>query len=155
MRAAFAAPLTMRTAEAHDAHFVSELAGRAFAEYDPRAASTTLRLMQQPRACTLLAERAERPIGFAIVAAETSDVLALNAIAVLESERGRGVGQRLLHAAERYARARAYRLLSLTTAQANLAALELFLRSGFAITERHASYYFGRQPACRLAKRLR
>jgi ribosomal protein S18 acetylase RimI-like enzyme len=154
MRAAFDA-IAMRTANPRDAGFVRELAARAFGEYDPRAASTTSHLMNQPGAHTLLAERAERPIGFAILRPESGTVLALNAIAVIESERGRGVGRRLMQAAERYARARGFRTLSLTTAQANLAALDLFLRAGFEITERHAKYYAGDQPACRLAKRLR
>lgn len=155
MRATFDAPIAMRLANPSDARFVRELAARAFGEYDPHAAATTGRLMLQRGAHTVLAERAERPIGFAILQPETGNVLALNAIAVLETERGRGVGRRLMQAAEHYARDRAFRILSLTTAQANLAALDLFLRLGFEITERHERYYAGGQPACRLAKRLR
>jgi ribosomal protein S18 acetylase RimI-like enzyme len=59
-----------------------------------------------------------------------------------------------MQAVERYAKARGFRALSLKTAQANLAALDLFLRNGFAITERAELYYFGGQPACRLVKTL-
>src|ERR1051325_5080064 len=101
MRAAFDAPVTLRVATANDARFVSELATRAFGEYDPRAASTTRAMMNRGGARTLLAARAERPIGFAITQPETGAILALNAIAVLESERGRGVGKRLLQTIER------------------------------------------------------
>ncbi len=144
----------MRAATPSDARFVRELAAQAFGEYDAHAARTTSGLMAQAGARTSLVLRAERPIGFTIVRPETRAVLAVNAIAVLEGERGRGVGQRLMLAAERYARARAFRALSLTTAQANLAALDLFLRLGFTITERQARYYFGGQPACRLVKPL-
>lgn len=78
----------------------------------------------------------------------------IDAIAVVAAERGRGVGRSLMLAAERDAHARGVRSLSLVTAHANLAALDLFLRCGFAITRRVALRYARGQDACRLVKSL-
>jgi len=154
MRSAFETAVMLRAAAPADLQAVSELGGRAFAEYDPHAARTTRHLVRSPGALTLLAERAERPIGFVIVRPQDRAVMAVDAIAVAESERGRGVGKRLMRAAEQRARTGGFRVLSLKTAQANVAALDLFLRLGFTITERAGLFYFGRQPACQLLKRL-
>lgn len=147
------AVVTVRAAGPNDAGFVRELAAEAFAEYDSFAARTAAGLMREPRARTWIAERAERRLGFVIVRT-LGDALALNAIAVARSERGRGVGRLLLRAAERQARGHGLRTLVLNTAQANLAALDLFLRAGFVISDRSALRYRGGQPACRLEKRL-
>jgi ribosomal protein S18 acetylase RimI-like enzyme len=154
VRSVFDAVITLRAAKPSDTRFIRQLAGQAFAEYDPTAALTTGNMLLEPGARALLAERAGRPLGFVIVRPQAGQALALNAIAVAERERGRGVGQRLLRAVEQFARARGCRTLALTTAQANVAALELFLRSGFEIVDRSSRHYFGGQPACRLEKRL-
>lgn len=154
MRQSPTSAVTLRAARASDAAFVRQLGGRAFAEYDPRAARTTGYLMDERGARTLIAERAERALGFVILQPEPGAVLSLNAIAVVENERGRGVGRRLMQGAEDYARAEGFRTIALTTAQANLAALDLFLRAGFEIVDRSFTRYFGRQPACHLSKQL-
>jgi ribosomal protein S18 acetylase RimI-like enzyme len=133
---------------------VSELAREAFGEYDPSAARTTTRMMLEAASKTLLAERGEERLGFAIVRAH-GDALAVDAIAVLPAERGRGVGKLLMRAAEQQARARGLSRLTLNTAQANLAALDLFLRLGWVIVDRAATRYWRGQPACKLEKRLR
>ena len=70
-------------------------------------------------------------------------------------QRGKGIGQRLMEEAERHAKRCGAERLSLHTAQANLAALALFLRCGFSITQRSASGYSRPQPTCRLEKPLR
>jgi ribosomal protein S18 acetylase RimI-like enzyme len=154
VRDAVEAPIRLRAATQLDASFVEQLAARAFGEYDPHAARTTLGLMRRRGARTLVAERAERPLGFVILQQQSRTVLGVDALAVIEQERGRGLGQLLMRAAERLARQRGFAALALSTAQANLAALDLFLRLGFVITERAGRYYFGGQPACQLVKRL-
>ncbi|HYQ16495.1 MAG TPA: GNAT family N-acetyltransferase [Polyangiaceae bacterium] len=154
MRAAPEATLAIRTAAPSDAPFVRQLGGEAFSEYDPHAERATARMLVETASKTLIAEREGRPVGFVIVKPDASRVLALNAIAVLPSERGRGIGQRLLRAAEQYGRSQGMRAVALNTAQANLAALDLFLRAGFVITERTAMHYRRGQAACRLEKRL-
>lgn len=153
MRASQPAP-TVRRARASDAAFVQRLSAVAFAEYDPGAAGTAAHLMHVPGARTLLAERSGVPLGFVIVQRQRDGSLALTAIAVAPREQGLGVGRRLMQAAERVAKSQGIGRLTLTTAQANLAALDLFLRSGFVITSRNVFRYWRGQPACHLEKRL-
>jgi ribosomal protein S18 acetylase RimI-like enzyme len=153
VRASSESALALRIGTPSDEPFVRQLGGRAFAEYDPHAERTSAGLLLEAGSRTLIAERGGRPVGFVIVR-PAGEVLALNAIAVLPSERGRGIGQRLLRAAEQYGLSQGLRSVALNTAQANLAALDLFLRAGFAITERTAMHYRRGQAACRLEKRL-
>lgn len=153
MRASLPA-VCIRPAISGDAPFIRRLSAVAFAEYDPSAAHTTAQLLRAPGARALLAERTGVPVGFAIVSRDGKDSLALTAIAVAPRERGMGVGRRLLHALETEAKSRGIRRVTLTTAQANLAALDLFLRAGFVITSRSLVRYWRGQPACQLEKQL-
>jgi len=153
MRALLESEVAIRRATAVDAPFIHELSKLAFAEYDPNAARATANMMLETGAQTLLAERNGSPLGFVILHSRSSIALAINAIAVSPSERGKRIGQRLMHAAEQHAKSHGFTRITLTTAQANLAALDLFLRSGFSIIARN-SRYFGNQPACTLEKRI-
>lgn len=153
MRAPRESDVAIRRATPADAAFIRELAQLAFAEYDPNAAHAATAMMLEAGARTLLAERAGTPLGFVILHAQSSTALAINAIAVSPGERGKRIGQRLMQAAEHHARSHGFTRITLTTAQANLAALDLFLRSGFNITHR-TTRYFGNQPACKLEKRV-
>jgi dTDP-4-amino-4,6-dideoxy-D-galactose acyltransferase len=110
-------------------------------------------MMLESSAQTLVAERNGTPLGFVILHAPSSTQLAINAIAVNPSERGKRIGQHLMQAAEHHASSHGFTRITLSTAQANLAALDLFLRSGFTITHR-TTRYWGNQPACQLEKRL-
>jgi ribosomal protein S18 acetylase RimI-like enzyme len=152
MHALSEAGLAVRDVAPSDAQFIHQLSRAAFGEYDPRAGRTTANMMLEAGSQTLVAARSGTPIGFVILRRQSSEVLAVNAIAVTPSERGKRVGKRLLQAAEQYAKSHGFGRLSLCTAQANLAALDLFLRAGFVITDRTAIRYFGGQPACKLEK---
>jgi [ribosomal protein S18]-alanine N-acetyltransferase len=154
MRAAPELGVEVREARAGDEAFIRELAAASFREYDPRAAQTTATMMGEAGALTLLAERHGQALGFVILQPRAGGALAINAIAVAPSERGKRVGRRLMAAAERAAQARGLERLTLNTAQSNLAALDLFLRSGFVITARKPSGYLRAQPTCQLEKRL-
>ena len=79
----------------------------------------------------------------------------LCAIAVDESARGRGVGAQLLRFVERELERDGIRELSLHTAVANLAALELFMKHGFSVMQRLPRYYRGVFEALALRKQLR
>ena len=136
-----------------DAPFIHELSKLAFVEYDPNAARATANMMLETGAQTLLAERHGTPLGFIILHPQSPAELAINAIAVSPNERGKRIGQRLMQAAEHLAQSHGFTRITLSTAQANLAALDLFLRCGFTITRRNTRY-FGNQPACQLEKRL-
>jgi [ribosomal protein S18]-alanine N-acetyltransferase len=155
MHARAGAALQIRQASEADARFAVRLAEQAFGEFDPHAARTTDSLLREAGAETLIAVVAGEPAGFIVLGRTGGDVTHVNAIAVAPNQRGKGVGQRLMQEAERCAQRRSAKRLSLHTAQANLAALSLFLRCGFNITQRSASGYPRPQPTCRLEKRLR
>ena len=133
------------------------LARRAFGEYSPRAGVKSARAAMHPGVVTLVAVLGDAPAGFATLAvhAEGGRVIAsLDAIAVEPEHRGRGVGKTLLAGAERKAKAAGAAELTLVTAEANLAALDLFLRSGFEIYARLGRYYERGQNAVRMRKKL-
>jgi ribosomal-protein-alanine N-acetyltransferase len=140
-----------RTLGPSDHEFVRELSRTAFAEFARAPVATTLTMVQRHRA--FLAERGGVPIGFAVLRVDGSAELV--AIAVVEHERGRGVGRALLRLAEAAARRAGAPALSLHTADANLAALELFHKSGFRLERRLPRYYVGVFDACELRKELR
>jgi ribosomal protein S18 acetylase RimI-like enzyme len=107
----------------------------------------------EPRAVTVVAELGARPVGFAVVTA-SEERAHLDAIAVSARTRGRGVGRALLEHAEALAHSAGARTMVLVTADSNLAALDLFLRSGFEISARLPRFYARGQNALRLTKRL-
>jgi ribosomal protein S18 acetylase RimI-like enzyme len=140
-----------------DAPFVEELARAAFGEYSPRAGAPSVHAAALPGVVALVAVDAKGPVGFAMLTIHVmpgAPVASLDAIAVEEKERGRGVGKALLAGAERAAKKRHAVELKLVTAEANVAALDLFLRSGFSIVERHEQYYPRGQNAVAMRKKL-
>jgi [ribosomal protein S18]-alanine N-acetyltransferase len=135
-----------------DDAFIAKLSAQAFSELSPRAAERTLGLCQ--RSITLIAERAGEAVGFAALKAQKGGTAELLAIAVVERERGRGVGCRLLCAVERVARDRGSVAVELHTADGNVAALHLFVGAGFALRGRQDRYYRGAYDALRMIKTL-
>jgi ribosomal protein S18 acetylase RimI-like enzyme len=136
-----------------DHAFIERLGREAFTVFDPEAGPSTRRLAERPDAEALVAVRGRDRLGFVVLVTRGTAAW-IEAIAVLERERGRGVGMRLMRAAERAARGQGVRRLSLTTAAANVEALELFLRSGFRIERRVARFYAAGQDACVLGRSL-
>lgn len=155
MHARVGAALEIRPAAEADQRFAVQLGELAFGEFDPHAGRTTAGLPREVGAETLIALVGNEPAGFVVLGGTSARVVHVNAIAVAPNQRGKGIGQRLMQDAERHARRSGAKRLSLHTAQANLAALSLFLRCGFSITERDASGYSKPQPTCRLEKPLR
>lgn len=132
--------LIRRYADA-DVGFVRALADEAFSEYDgDRAASKVVALVSAARTHTLVAESSNRPVGFVSLGVE-GEGAHIAAIAIVRSARGRGIGARLLRAAETLARKLGARTMSLETGEANLAALDMFLRAGYRIEGRIPRYY--------------
>ena len=147
----------LRAYRAADAPFVEKLARAAFAEYSPRAGTPSVEAATHPGVVAIVAQSSSEPVGFAMLtihATRGAPFASLDAIAVEEKERGRGVGKALLAAAERAAKKRHAKELRLVTAEANVAALDLFLRSGFSIGERLERYYPRGQNAVSMRKRL-
>ena len=140
-----------------DAPFVERLARAAFGEYSPRAGAPSVEAATHPGVVAIVAANGSEPVGFAMLTIHTTrgaPFASLDAIAVEETERGRGVGKALLAAAERAAKKRQARELRLVTAESNVAALDLFLRSGFTIGERLERYYPRGQNAVSMRKKL-
>jgi len=120
---------------------VRALADEAFSEYDgAHAASKVVAMVGAPRTHTLVAERSKRPVGFVSLGVG-GDGAHIAAIAVVRDARGRGIGARLLRAAERLARSLGAQVVRLETGEANLAALDMFLRAGYRIETRIPRYY--------------
>ncbi len=146
--------VAIRRVEASDHGFLARLGREAFGDFDLRAEDHTLAIVRQAGVLTLVATLGEKPVGFASVELGRGGMAHLQAIAVTGAERGRGLGQRLLVAAERLARARGATFFHLTTAQANVEAIALFLKCGFAIDRRHRRFYGRGQDACTMVKDL-
>ncbi len=144
-------PSKIRRLLSSDEPFVGELSAQAFGEFARDAAASTLAMARQFGG--LVAERDGRALGFAVLRQERAGA-ELVAIAVLEEERGRGVGRALLEACEDAARRAGAPFLTLRTADANLAAAELFHKHGYRVTRRLPRYYAGVFDARELTKRL-
>ena len=142
-----------------DGPFVEALARQAFAEYSLRAGTTTVRAATLPGTLALVAVVTRDPIGFAMLTIHAKEderrrFVSHDAIAVDAAQRWRGVGKALLAGAEREAREQRATEFRLVTAEANVAALDLFLRSGFEIVERLERYYPRGQNAVAMRKKL-
>jgi ribosomal protein S18 acetylase RimI-like enzyme len=136
-----------------DDAFVAQLSEEAFGEYGARASSYTLAVTHRASTRTWVAVQAGLPVGM-VVLELGADEGAVLAVAVVARARARGIGGRLMQVAESYAAARGALRLSLFTADANVAALDLFLRRGFRIVGRRRWFYARRQDACKLEKAL-
>ncbi len=145
--------LSFRAKTAADDGFVERLSRQAFSDFEPLAGSRTLSLTRREGVVTRVAVREGERLGF--VSLELGrNVAWIQAIAVSPGERGRGVGARLMAEAVEAARRAGAARLRLTTAQANVEALELFLKCGFVIERRLPRHYARGQDACVLARAL-
>jgi ribosomal protein S18 acetylase RimI-like enzyme len=146
--------VTLRQAAKGDRPFIEALSSEAFGDFDRFAGAHTAQLLRGA-GVTLVAEYAGELAGFVVVELQkTRGTAHVQAIAVRRDHRGRGIGRRLLLAAENVARTRGAGALHLTTAQANVEALALFLKCGFRIERRMERFYPRGQDACYLIKPL-
>jgi [ribosomal protein S18]-alanine N-acetyltransferase len=143
--------LGLRRRRPSDDAFIERLSESAFSEYAFDARERALR--PRPGVVTLVAVLGDRPVGFAVISRRQT-VAQLDAIAVAEQQRGRGVGRALLAAVEREAARAGAGSVELATADSNLAALDLFLAAGYRIVRTIARFYPRGQTAHVLAKRL-
>jgi [ribosomal protein S18]-alanine N-acetyltransferase len=143
--------LSLRRRRPSDDAFILQLSEAAFSEYALDARERALR--SSGAATTLVAVLAERPVGFVVVRCKAA-IAQIEAIAVAEQQRGRGVGQALLSAAEREAKRTRAASVELATAASNLAALDLFLKAGYRIVRSQPRFYQRGQSAHLLSKRL-
>jgi ribosomal protein S18 acetylase RimI-like enzyme len=153
VRAGLDRAVTFRPKAADDDAFIERLSQTAFSDFDPIAGPHTLSLTRRDGVVTRVALRDGRRLGFVAVEFGRSGAW-IQAIAVGPSERGRGVGGKLMLEAMRVARRAGAARIRLTTAQANVEALELFLKYRFVIERRVPRHYSRGQDACVLGRAL-
>lgn len=101
-----------------------------------------LGLIRSRSACVLLASRKGRTVGYAVVLLRRGCRSArLYSIAVAAEEAGRGIGSRLLAAAESAARVRGAGRMHLEVREDNPDAVKLYQRAGFHPAGRRSDYY--------------
>lgn len=83
-----------------------------------------------------------------------TDIARLYSIAVADAARGRGLGEALVHAVERAARARGCQRLRLEVRQDNAGAIRLYERLGYRRFGAHAGFYEDGADAWRYEKDL-
>src|SRR4051794_33013169 len=87
--------VSVRRFTPEDRAFVAALSERAFAEYGRTQAPYTLSVIDRPDTGTWLGVEGDVPIGLLVLELRGSHATIL-AVAVTESARGRGIGQRLM-----------------------------------------------------------
>jgi len=111
------------------------------------------RFLSSPRAVLVVHAQASRCVGYGLVIFHPAGRIArLYSLAVDPFARGKGIGSRLLSAAERAARLCGTELLRLEVSDQNLSAQQLYLKSGFEVFGRHPGYYDDGSNALRMQK---
>lgn len=113
------------------------------------------RFLNSPGAALMVAEQADRLVGYALVLFHSRSVVArLYSIAVVPRFVGLGVGALLLEAAEASARERNYRSIRLEVRVDNAAAIALYRKAGYREFGRYAGYYDDGADALRFQRPL-
>lgn len=147
--------LMIREARSTDIDALTRLEAECFAS-DRLSRRSLASLAKSPSACVLVASSAEGTVGYAVILMRRgSQTARLYSIAVSSEATGRGVGSRLLSAAEDMARRRGASRLHLEVRADNSRAIGLYERSGYRSAGQRLDYYedgatallFGRQIA--------
>jgi ribosomal protein S18 acetylase RimI-like enzyme len=144
----------LRKAEPGDIDALNALEQRVFAT-DRLSRRSLARFLKSPTAEVLVAQQGESLAGTAIVLFRPRAVMArLYSIAVAPHMGGRGLGSKLLNAAEAAALARGCTTLRLEVHQGNHTAIARYRKSGYREFARHRHYYEDGGDALRFEKRL-
>lgn len=144
----------IRRATSGDLAALVELENAAFA-VERMSARQLRRHLESLSADVLVAIRERRVVGAAVLFFRRANHVArLYSIAVADSERGHGIGEALLAAAEQAARRRGSRTLRLEVRVDNAAAQRLYERRGYRRFGTRAGYYEDGQDALRYEKAL-
>jgi ribosomal protein S18 acetylase RimI-like enzyme len=144
----------LRKAEPGDIDALNALEQRVFAT-DRLSRRSLARFLKSPTAEVLVAQQGESLAGTAIVLFRPRAVTArLYSIAVAPHMGGRGLGSKLLNAAEAAALARGCTTLRLEVHQGNHTAIARYRKSGYREFARYRHYYEDGGDALRFEKRL-
>lgn len=147
-------PVRLRTGAQADLDALCELEQTTFSG-DRLSRRSLRRLLHSPSASLIVAEGHGRVLGYALVLLPAGSMRArLYSIATAAGARGRGLGSRLLAAAEQAARDRGRAEISLEVRADNMAAIALYSRRGYVEHARIPGYYEDGAPAIRMRKRL-
>ncbi|MBK9260764.1 MAG: GNAT family N-acetyltransferase [Polyangiaceae bacterium] len=156
--------LTVRLRRPDDDDFIRDVAHDSFARWSHAPRQSIMAMLHGRSARTLVAEKNDNRLGFAIVTFEAlgrpfgpwpRPVIAhLDAIAVQKDARRSGIGQVVLASAETLACEYGAVCMTLNTARANRPALVLFGSCGYQVTLEIPEFYRGRQPAFAMTKLL-
>jgi ribosomal-protein-alanine acetyltransferase len=146
--------MTIRKAETGDIAAIARLEERAFAS-DRLSRRNIAALSRRPTAACLVAEQGGALAGYALVLFRRgSNAARLYSIAVDPASSGRGIGARLLAAAEAAALAGGAQTLRLEVRTDNDAAIRLYEGRGYRAIGRRESYYADGTAALRYERPL-
>lgn len=144
----------IRKARPDDLDALVALENRCF-DADRMSQRSYAAALRNPRARVLAATAGRKLVGAAVVLLRADSPAArLYSVAVDPALRGRGLGARLLTAAERAAREAGAAFLRLEVRDRNKTALALYAKSGYGMIGRIAQYYDDGSDAQRLEKAL-
>jgi ribosomal protein S18 acetylase RimI-like enzyme len=148
------APVRLRAGVPADLEALCSLERAAFSG-DRLSRRSLRRFLQAPTASLLVAESGGHILGYSLVLLPAGSTRArLYSIATAAGARGRGLGGRLLEAAEQAARDRGRAEISLEVRDDNAAAIAFYLHRGYVEQARIPAYYEDGATAIRMRKRL-
>ena len=147
--------MTIRKGGLADVNAIVTLEQTLFPRDCPISRRSLARFVHSPTAKIIVAEDAGQLAGCAIILFRCRSAIArVYTIGVVPSHRGRGIGSKLLQAAERGAVARHCAFIHLEVRRGNKRAIRLYRARGYRKFGRHANYYADGADALRLEKRL-
>ena len=133
--------LALREARPTDIDALARLEAESFSS-DRLSRRSLVSLAKSPSACLLVASGADEPVGYAVFLTRRGAQSArLYSIAVDSNVTGRGVGSRLLLAAESEARRRGATRMHLEVRADNAAAVRFYEKSGYQHVGQRPGYY--------------
>lgn len=145
---------TIRLATSDDVPRLLEIESRAF-DHDRLSRRSFLHFLTRGHAVCLVAEAGGQLLGYALVLLRRTTALArLYSLAVDPAVRGRGLGARLLEAAERAAHDEGALFLRLEVRPDNAKAIALYESRGYRHFGRYLDFYEDHADALRFEKRL-
>jgi ribosomal protein S18 acetylase RimI-like enzyme len=147
--------MTIRKGRLADVNAIVTLEETLFPRDYPISQRNLARFVHSPTAKMIVVEDAGQIAGCAIVLFRCRSAIArVYTIGVVSSHRGRGIGSKLLQAAERAAVARHCAFIRLEVRPGNKRAIRLYRTHGYRKFGRHANYYPDGADALRLEKHL-